>query len=327
MNDRGDFFSGQRVEPRENFLGEDNSDLTAVFDDVYIRNTLTVGGGPNRLLPSEFRGPVNFTNKITSTSPDGINAIKLILKGTVDQNPFFQVGSDSSPSLVVNEETQRVGIQTDKPQFDLDVNGTIRANAYEDFELEDLPIGVDEEVTFARNRVLKVKDDGTGYELVDVHELEAYRLKSYGISNDPTVYAGIGAPINSGVSTLPQTEIKGIGNTNQFYLGQKVKLFGVSEFDGLISPPPANQTFEKVGTADTVFKYRYWLKEYEFESGKVGVSSAMNIQGQSNQDAGIGHTHYKDFNDVNLIKLNLTRSTDKMVYWFIVNFLQDLIIH
>ena len=311
MNDRGDFFSGQRVEPRENFLGEDNSDLTAVFDDVYIRNTLTVGGGPNRLLPSEFRGPVNFTNKITSTSPDGINAIKLILKGTVDQNPFFQVGSDSSPSLVVNEETQRVGIQTDKPQFDLDINGTIRANAYEDFELEDLPIGIDEEVTFARNRVLKVKNDGTGYELVDVHELEAYRLKSYGISNDPTVYAGIGVPINAGVSTLPQTEIKGIGNTNQFYLGQKVKLFGASEFDGVASPPPDGQTFEKVGTADTVFKYRYWLKEYEFESGKVGVSSAMKIQGKNNQDAGIGHTHYKDFNDLNLIKLNLKRSSDK----------------
>ncbi|MEC8552987.1 MAG: hypothetical protein VXY93_21010, partial [Pseudomonadota bacterium] len=38
MNDRGDFFSGQRVEPRENFLGESDSDLTAVFDDVYIRN-------------------------------------------------------------------------------------------------------------------------------------------------------------------------------------------------------------------------------------------------------------------------------------------------
>ena len=83
----------------------------------------------------------------------------------------------------------------------------------------------------------------------------------------------------------------------------------------MVSPPldPSSspQTFEKVGLADTVFKYRYWLKEYEFESGKVGVSSAMKIQGKNNQDAGIGHTHYKDFNDLNLIKLNLTRSTDK----------------
>ena len=319
MNDRGDFFSGQRVEPRENFLGEDNSDLTAVFDDVYIRNTLTVGGGPNRLLPSEFRGPVNFTNKITSTSIDGINAIKLILKGTVDQNPFFQVGSDSSPSLVVNEETQNVGIKTDTPQFDLDIQGTIRATAYESFELEDLPIGIEEEVTFARNRVLKVKNDGTGYELVDVHELEAYRLRSYGISNDPTVYAGIGTHANVGVTTLPQTIIKAIGNTDRFYLGQKVKIFGASEFDGLVNVPEPqdsdnNQTYEKVGTADTVFKYRYWVREYEFESGKVGVSSELNVLGNTNfpeESPGIGHTHFKDFNDLNLIKLNLKRSVDK----------------
>ena len=302
MNDRGDFFSGQRVEPRENFLGDDGADLTAVFDDVYIRNTLTVGGGPNRLLPSEFRGPVNFTNKITSTSPDGINAIKLILKGTVDQNPFFQVGSDSSPSLVVNEETQRVGIQTDKPQFDLDVNGTIRANAYEDFELEDLPIGIDEEVTFARNRVLKVKNDGTGYELVDVHELESYNLLSYGISNDPTVYVGIGTTANVGVATLPKTAITGI-NTDKFYVGEKVKIFGASKIDGLIAPPPDGQVIERVGTSDTVFTYRYWLSEYNFKTGKVGVSSQMD------PEAGVGHTMTQDFNDTNLIKLTLKRSS------------------
>ena len=302
MNDRGDFFSGQRVEPRENFLGDDSADLTAVFDDVYIRNTLTVGGGPNRLLPSEFRGPVNFTNKITSTSPDGILAIKLILKGTINDNPFFQVGGDSSPSLIVNESTQNVGIKTADPKFDLDVNGTIRANAYESFELEDLPIGVDEEVTFARNRVLKVKNDASGYELVDVHELEAYRLKSYGISNDPTVYVGIGTTANVGTTNLPKTAITGI-NTDKFYVGQKVKIFGASEIDGLIAPPPDGQQIERVGTSDTVFTYRYWLSEYNFKTGKVGVSSQMEPL------AGVGHTMTQDFNDVNLIKLTLKRSS------------------
>ena len=304
MNDRGDFFSGQRIEPRENFLGEDDSDLTAVFDDVYIRNTLTVGGGPNRLLPSEFRGPVNFTNKITSTSPDGILAIKLILKGTVDDKPFFQVGSDSNPSLIVNESTQNVGIKTADPKFELDVNGTIRANAYESFELEDLPVGVDEEVTFARNRVLKVKDDASGYELVDVHELEAFRLKSYGISNDPTVYVGIGTTANIGITTLPKTSITGI-NTDKFYIGQKVKIFGASEvgIDGLIAPPPDGQQIERVGTSDTVFTYRYWLGQYDFKTGKVGVSSQMEPV------AGVGHTMTQDFNDVNLIKLTLKRSS------------------
>ena len=81
MNDRGDFFSGQRAEPRELFLGEIGDSNSAIFDDVFIRNTLRVGGGPNQNLPSEFNGPVNFSNKVTSTSLDGIEAIKLLIKG------------------------------------------------------------------------------------------------------------------------------------------------------------------------------------------------------------------------------------------------------
>ena len=179
MNDRGDYFTGERVTPRENFLGEIGSDATGVFDDVYIRNTLRVGGGPNRNLPSDFRGPVNFGNKITSTATDGIEAIKLLLKGTATQNPSFLVGDETSPSFIVKEDTQRVGIQTADPAYELDVNGTIRANAYNNFELTDLPTTL--EPTFQRNRILMVKSDETGYELIDSHELPAFELRSYGV--------------------------------------------------------------------------------------------------------------------------------------------------
>ena len=56
MNDRGDFFSGDRAQPRELFLGETGDSNSAIFDDVFIRNTLRVGGGANQNLPSEFNG-------------------------------------------------------------------------------------------------------------------------------------------------------------------------------------------------------------------------------------------------------------------------------
>ena len=108
--------------------------MTATFDDIYVRNTLRVGGGPNRNLPSEFRGPVNFTNKITSTDiEDGIDAIKLQLKGNSLVNPFFQVGEDANPSLIVNQSSQNIGIKTAAPAHELDVSGTIRADIYENF--------------------------------------------------------------------------------------------------------------------------------------------------------------------------------------------------
>ena len=36
----------------------------------------------------------------------------MILKGTSVSDPFFQVGPDASPSLIVNQATQFVGIKT-----------------------------------------------------------------------------------------------------------------------------------------------------------------------------------------------------------------------
>ena len=61
-------------------------------------------------------------------------------------------------------------------QYDLDVNGTIHANVYENFKLSDLPDATEEQ--HKRNRIIKVKDDGSGYEMIDPHELSAYELRS-----------------------------------------------------------------------------------------------------------------------------------------------------
>ena len=81
-----------------------------------------------------------------------------MVKGNAINNPFFQVGDDAAPSLIVNKETQNVGINTVNPNtnIQLDVNGTIRAQVYENFKLSDLPDAT-EESTYARNRIIKVK--------------------------------------------------------------------------------------------------------------------------------------------------------------------------
>ena len=299
MNDRGDFFKGDdRLQPRENVLGEDISDLTAQFDDVYIRNTLTVGGGANRNLPSEFRGPVNFGSKITSTSEDGIDGIKLLLQGTANVNPAFQVGEDANPSLIVNQGSQNVGIKTLNPAYEFDVNGTIRANVYENFKLSDLPDAT-EETTFKRNRFLKVKDDQTGYELVDGHEIESYRLRSYGVSNDGTVYVGTASTVAN------KTQISGI-STAKFYVGEKVKVFGIStSTDSAPVPNPSSGSFsvDKIGTATAVNTYYYWAAEYVYRTGKVSACTEIGPA------IGIGHTELNDFNDLNHNVVTMARSS------------------
>jgi hypothetical protein len=295
MNDRGDFFTGDRLTAKETFIGETPSDSTATYDDVYIRNTLRVGGGSNRLLPSEFRGPVNFTNKITSTASQGIEAIKLQLKGNSIQDPSFQIGPDSNPALIVNELSQYVGIKTAIPNFELDVNGRIRANGFENFQLTDLP--TTDEGTFAANRVIKVKDDGSGYELVDYDDLLKYKLRIFKISNDGTVYAGIGSTVSN---TL---QISGISTSN-FYVGERVKVFGVdvSGSATVAAPIVGSMSAVKVGTSATISTYRYWVAQYHLRNGKVGVSSQISPL------VGIGMTAIGNFNDTDNISLTLARS-------------------
>ena len=296
MNDRGDFFTGDKLTAKERFIGEIPSDSTATYDDVYIRNTLRVGGGPNRLLPSEFRGPVNFTNKLTSTAAEGIEAIKLQLKGNSIQDPSFQIGPDSNPALIVNESSQYVGIKTATPNFELDVNGRIRANGFENFQLTDLP--TTDESTYAANRILKVKDNGIGYELVDYDTLFKDRLHSFRISNDGTVYSGIGSTVSSAL------QISGI-STSKFRVGEKVKVFGVNAFSDsttVDAPDIASMSAVKVGASATSSTYRYWISQYHLRNGKVGVSS------QISPFTGIGMTTIDNFNSADNISLTLKRS-------------------
>ena len=49
MNDRGEFFTWMVESYQERTSWERfGSDASNVFDDLYVRNTLRVGGGPNQ---------------------------------------------------------------------------------------------------------------------------------------------------------------------------------------------------------------------------------------------------------------------------------------
>ena len=110
MNDTGDFYIGnKRISstngeeetlnaPIQNFLGEQISSLSVNFDDVTIKNSLNVQGGNTGRVISEFKGPVNFIKKITSTSSDGIEGIKFKLKGSLSQPRSVSYGGDNIPS-------------------------------------------------------------------------------------------------------------------------------------------------------------------------------------------------------------------------------------
>ena len=127
--------------------------------------------------------------------------------------------------------------------------------------------------------------------------LDSLRLRSYGISNDPTVYSGTGAIVST------KLQVSGI-STTRFALGEKVKLFGVTlaSDSTSIANVPGGCIFSKVGSTTVGTTYRYWLAQYDYRSGKVGAAS------QIEPGIGVTMTTLGNFNDVDHISLTIARS-------------------
>jgi hypothetical protein len=109
MNDLGEFYSGSKKlssatgeekvidAPIITFTGDDaqgenQNRSSGIFDDVLVKERITVEGGENGNQSSQFYGPVNFTKKVTNTSNEGINTKNLFIKGTASQGKLITVG-------------------------------------------------------------------------------------------------------------------------------------------------------------------------------------------------------------------------------------------
>ena len=120
MNDRGDFYIGnKRISsntgkeevfdtPVPTVTGEDvfvvgtetGVDVINPLDATVSRSLKVEGGTQNNIL-SEFNGPVVFTEKITSTSDDGIESNSLFLQGDTIISRKYTVGL-GTPTLAGN---------------------------------------------------------------------------------------------------------------------------------------------------------------------------------------------------------------------------------
>ena len=120
MNDVGDYYIGNKKissstgretifdTPLPTVTGEDPTAVNvqeqiskSEADESTVSRNLIVEGGPNSDILSEFNGPVLFTQKITSTSDDGIEANDLFLQGDTNISRRYTVGI-SVPTLAGN---------------------------------------------------------------------------------------------------------------------------------------------------------------------------------------------------------------------------------
>jgi microcystin-dependent protein len=118
MNDLGEFFSGSKklssatgeesvieapilTYTGDDSQGESSTVSSGIFDELLVRQRLTVEGGENNNQASQFYGPVNFTQKVTNLSDFGIETKNLYLKGTAAQSKLVTVGISTPTSLTI----------------------------------------------------------------------------------------------------------------------------------------------------------------------------------------------------------------------------------
>jgi len=114
MNDRGEFYSGatkingstgeeETIEaPIVSFFGDDEGSIerrnSGVFDDLVVKERITVEGGENNNQTSQFYGPVNFSQKVTNSAEEGLETRDLYIKGVASQPKLLTVGI-STPTV------------------------------------------------------------------------------------------------------------------------------------------------------------------------------------------------------------------------------------
>jgi len=118
MNDLGEFYSGTKKlssatgeekvidAPIITFTGDDaqgenQNRSSGIFDDVLVKERITIEGGDNGNQSSQFYGPVNFTKKVTNTSDEGINTKNLFIKGTAPQGKLITVSNDTPTTTTI----------------------------------------------------------------------------------------------------------------------------------------------------------------------------------------------------------------------------------
>jgi hypothetical protein len=127
MNDSGDFYTGYKrlssitgeeeiIEaPVFTYTGDDaeaegSKRTSGVFDEVLVRESITVEGGDNNNRTSQFYGPVNFTQKLTNNSTEGIETVNFFLRGDAPQGKLLTVGISTPTGTKRSGDLSFVGI-------------------------------------------------------------------------------------------------------------------------------------------------------------------------------------------------------------------------
>ncbi len=260
MNDLGEFYSGtvkfvsssgQDVvieAPILTFTGDDaQGEATAanngIFDDVLVKQRLTVEGGENNNQTSQFYGPVNFTQKVVNTSDDGIVTKNLFLKGLATQPKLITVGISTPTDITFSNpkpgDISLLSIPNDEFLGHIRVGSEWRRFA---------PISKEKDSTYFNFDRLSVNKEGTtssDFEVVGDALFQNIKVTGDAVFDQPLTlgnvtfenifvrrtarFQGIGVdPVTGLTTTYTQIHEVGISKLNH------LEVVGVSTFTGLL---------------------------------------------------------------------------------------------
>ena len=162
--------------------------------------------------------------------------------------------------------------------------------------------------------------------MIDPYELSSYELKRLGVSNDGTIYHGTGSIVDN------KLRITGI-STSRFFVGERVKMFGVTKSNDTTTVPNPLLSTEssdvKVSSIpsvgfSTAQTYYYWQAQFHLRNGKVGVATQIDPTGSysgSGARVGVANTDIESFNDLNHNALTLSRSPDHGILIYRQNYI------
>ena len=371
MNDLGEFYTGSKKlvsstgeeqvvdAPIVTYTGDDAIKKTkniqsSIFDNVLIRDSITIEGGESSNEASQFFGQVNFTNKVTALSQSGVEVRNLYIRGTSAESKLITVGIQtptasiipsisagdvsllSNPSAnyvghiyknaewrpfgLISEDSNSINLTVDRLGIGRTARAGVALDVSNDTRLQNLRV----DGTFTVSQPLSL--GGVSFENINV-----------GNTNNPNI---------SGISTIGMIEIVSNGDGGIIrrrqsnnavgvltYIGDGSQLTGIDltrivsgtsnisvANNSTISANVSGQNiFNVTGTGVTMVSGRRFDLSSYTESIQTFGSTTQAATGTLNMDLSQNSTFVIYINDTNNISLNpINIPNNRMVSWIII---------
>ncbi len=268
MNSKGDFYIGNRKTssatgeeisfdvPVPTVTGEDPARLSAVFDEVTIKERLVVEGGDSGQLLSEFDGPVTFNNevkfndsvvydgglKISSTEPSTSRSTgALVVSGGVGIGGTVNLGIDADFRLVDDGQIT-LGNDNDLSIYYDSTNSHSRIVATDTLRLQGKDVKIlnstagevmlqaleDGPVHLYHNNGLRLSTSGVGVTVYDQLDVTSLYVSGITTFSDDTIITAGGLDV-AGIVTATAFHGDLIGNITGTVTGSSAQITLVNE--------------------------------------------------------------------------------------------------